>query len=316
MKRTFAVLVTAALVSPALAQDAGDIRDLFRAPPRFKVHDGAKVGDWFERATSTRLLTTKQKTTIVGVDHDCWVIEIQGPAWQGHVMRLVADKETGKVQTAKAGPAGKPDELRPIKLADEPPPPAEKEEGEEDVSVPAGAFKCKRSTSEQTGIARTRSFRFLALEGPRKGELVKQLDQVWDGKQWHETIMVLVSVEDVTVEISGKKIACTKVVRRVTVDNLRQPDTSEWIAKDPLFFGERLVKLEGGNVSSVVTFGQGGRSVIEPSAPKPAPSAPALPPPGAPPASPAPGGSKPAAPSPRMPDTPQPRELPPAPEPR
>ena len=74
MKRTLAALLTAALATPALAQDAGDIRDLFRAPPRFKVHDGAKVGDWLERATSTRLLTTKQKTTIVGVDRDCWVI--------------------------------------------------------------------------------------------------------------------------------------------------------------------------------------------------------------------------------------------------
>lgn len=314
MRRTLAALFVL-VASPALAQDAGDIRDLFRAPPRFAVHANAQVGDWLERATSTRMLTTRQKTTIVGVDRDAWVIEMQGPAWQGHVLRLVVDKATGKTQEAKAGPANKPEELRPIKLGDELAPPAEKEEGEEEIVVPAGAFKCKRMTSEQTGMARTRSFRFLALDGPRKGEVVKQLDQVWDGRAWHESIVFLVSAEDAVVETSGKKLACTKYVRRVSIDSVKQPDTSEWIAKEPLFFGEKLVKLETPQAATTVTFGQNGKSVLEPKdAPKP--SAPPLPPPGAPaPGAVPPGSPSPGPASPKAPDEPAPRETPPAPSP-
>src|SRR5262249_59016646 len=53
MKRTLAALLTAALAAPALAQDAGDVPDLFRAPPRFKGRDRAKAGDWLARPTRT-----------------------------------------------------------------------------------------------------------------------------------------------------------------------------------------------------------------------------------------------------------------------
>lgn len=271
------------------AARAQDVREFFRAPPRVEIHEGARVGDWLERATTTRAITMRQRTTIVGDRDEAFVIEQTGPAWQGNALRLVVDKKTGKVLEAKAGPPGKPDELRAIQLAPEAQSPLEKAEGEEEVLVEAGAYRCRRFFLEQGGIAKLRTYRFIALDGEARGEVVKEVVHSYDGKKWHETTVFLVDRKAAKLEVAGAEVECWKAVHRTATDGVRVPDVTEWLAKKPLYFNERLLKLESGSANSAVSWGHDGKSVFVP------PPAPPPPPPPPPAPSPSPE-SKPAAP--------------------
>jgi hypothetical protein len=262
IRRALLVAAFATVTSVAWAQDP-DLRDLIRAQPRLAIHEGARVGDWLERSTSSRGLTTRQREAIVGEREGGWVVELTGPAWQGYVLQLLVDKKTGKVVEAKAAPPGKPDDWKGVNLADEGDRPAEKEEGEEDIVVPAGAFHCRRTLTEITGMAKSKTFRFLAMDGPLRTEVVKEVVQVWDGRAWHETVIFLVESKPLTLDVSGQQVACDKIVRRTTIDGVKQPDATEWVARKPLFFDEKLVKLESSGTTSEVKQGRGGKSVFE-----------------------------------------------------
>jgi hypothetical protein len=293
-------LIVAAVVLLAAAEARADDP---RAPALVKLHPGAQAGDWLERVSSTHDGIVRERWTYLGDRDGKSIVEASGPSWPGVVLELAIDPASGKVVEAKAAPPGKADELKPIAIAAEPAPLAEKTQSDEDVEVPAGIFHCRRVLGERTG---ERRWRWVALDGSAKGFDVKTHTQHWDGKAWRETVVFAVDVKDEPLDFSGKTVACLKLVKRVTHAGARQPDASEWIARTPVFFGERIVKSQSASANVLLYWGQGGKSQLQP------PPKPTAPPPPEPTADTAPVKStdtaeKPADPKPAA-DAPKPEE--------
>lgn len=263
--RKIRVVAAALLVCAASTARA----DEPRAPARVKLHKDAQAGDWLERVSSTKDGVVRERWTYLGERDGKMIAEVSGPTWPGVVLELAFDA-TGKVVEAKAAPPGKQDELKPIAIATEPPPFAEKTEADEDVMIAAGVFHCRRVMGERQG---ERRWRWVALDGPANGYSVKEHMQTWDGKAWRESMMFAAAIKNEAVDVSGKSIDCLKLVKRITVAGAKQPDTTEWIARTPVHFGERVVKAQTATANVLLYWGAGGKSALVPP-PKPAPPPP------------------------------------------
>jgi hypothetical protein len=245
------------------------------APARVTLHEGAAPGDALERTTEQRGVTTVERTAIVGRDGEALIIEKTGPAWAGLVLRLTVDRR-GRVTAAAAGGPG--ETPRAIGVAKEEPAPDDGERAGplEEVTTPAGTFRCRRRTLErQEPLAFTQT-RWVVEEGKLAGLLVRVETRVAGRTTTTDLVALEETVEKVGVISQGPEeagapgpplpgprtsgrgaavieVPCLHATRRTTLDGVASPPVEEWVARRPLPFGESLVRLENGLGTARIT---------------------------------------------------------------
>lgn len=259
--RPLAALALALLVAaPLAAQDEPRLapRDDIQAPPRIPLHAGAQVGDTLERTSEQRGHVVRERTTIVARAEDGgFVIECTGAAWGGLALRLEVDAE-GRTRAAAAGPPGAR-ALAPVVIGSDPVGERERPDGREELTAAGRTFRCERRVIEEEDPVPLRTTRWVVVEGPYVGLMVAQESQVAGRRMRLE----LVSLEETREPVGDRTVPCLHLVRRPLLDGVPSPPVAEWVATEPLFFGETLVKLDNGlGISRVTALARDGRSVF------------------------------------------------------
>lgn len=237
---------------PALAR-----RDDIQVAPRLTLHAGAAVGDTLERTIVQRGVERHERTTIVARAEDGgFVIERTGVV-EGAALRLVVDAQ-GRTRAAFVGAPGAR-ALAPVAIAAEVAPPPEEPEGIEPLTIGERTLRCERRASEQREPVPMRSASWVVTEGPFAGLVVKQESVI----QGFVVRLEVVSLDETSQRVGEREVRCVHIVRRGTNDGVASPPTEEWIAREPLPFGETLVRFDNGlGESRITAIGTGGRSVF------------------------------------------------------
>ncbi|MCO5167752.1 MAG: hypothetical protein M9894_15500 [Planctomycetes bacterium] len=254
-------LLLALLLAPALAQDPPPRlapRADVQAPPRVPLHPDAQTGDTLERTSEQRDVVVRERTTIVArLDDGRLVVERTSSAAGAVALRLVVDA-TGRTLTAWGGAPGDR-ALAPVPIAEEPPPPPERLVGHEERAVAGVTYRCERRVIEQESPVRLTTVRLVVADGPRAGLVVLQESQV----AGRSTRFELVGLTETTLEVGDRAVPCLRADRRPLLDGVPSPVVSEWIALEPLPFGETLVRLDNGlGITHLTALGRDGRTVF------------------------------------------------------
>ncbi|MCW8138915.1 MAG: hypothetical protein KIT58_08420, partial [Planctomycetota bacterium] len=155
--------------------------------------------------------------------------------------------------------------LAPVPVAEDPPASPERLVGHEERTVAGVTYRCERRVIEQESPVRLRTLRLVVADGPRAGLVVLQESQV----AGRSTRVELVGLTETTVEVGDRAVPCLRADRRPLLDGVPSPVVSEWVALEPLFFGETLVRLDNGlGITRLTALGRDGRTVF-PDAPIP-----------------------------------------------